>query len=295
MARARLLRPIALALLACSAGCTSVTYELRAEPLTAVEDQSASSANLAQRSYRQVMVLPPSGSERGQFDTNLAVLERALLRRGLTMIAPAVSARVVFNEDQPSGAQRRGGSELSDLERILIMARESRANAVLQIGELGDQGAARRLFVATPGVAPLREVTPGEWNRAAPAWRWALEAPVLRFTARLIDVESGEIMASLAMQGRLVHALPETWVGRLRPHDEKELLVLVEESFPFTGSQEAEASWLGEARRAVTDQMFNRVAALLTGGEGAQATSPGGEPGAEPAGPGEAAAPGDGR
>lgn len=266
-------------LLLLATGCTSITYELSAPPDQTVDDLSALAPRLKQRAYRQIMVLPPSGSERGQFDTNMAVLERALLSRGLTMIVPAVSARVVFNEEKNAAGveQRRGGSELSDLERILIMARESRANAVLQIGQFGWEGTSARCFVATRQTPPMREVTVAEHTGWDPAWRWVLEAPLLRFTARLIDVEDGEIVASLAMNGKAVHSLPGTYTARFKPDAEARRLRLISESFPFS-----QGAWVAEAQQRVTDELFNRVAQVITsGGAAAGAGQPGEEGGEE--------------
>lgn len=246
-----------------TAGCGGVTYELQAVPLPPLEDRSASSSALGQRSYQRVMVLPATGSGR-VLDAELAGLERALLQRGLTVVAPATSARVVFDEEHPE-TQRRGGGELSDLERTLLLGRAASAQVVLQVQRLAPDGLTRRLFVATRGVAPMREVGPDDWGRAAPAWRWALEAPLLCFTGRLIDVRTGEVLAVLELEGRLLDALPATYLARLRPDAQAEGLALVEESFPF-GGPEAEAEWVAGARARVTEQMFDAVAAAITQG-----------------------------
>src|SRR3990172_8126863 len=125
------------------AGCAhSITtaVPVGAEP----RDRSVAAAALREKVIASVMVLPSSGTVRGQFESALNLVERAFLERGVTVITPAVTGRVA-GRDAP-GEPRKEAADLTDLERALIMARQSGADAVLQVGEWDWRGVGSRYF-----------------------------------------------------------------------------------------------------------------------------------------------------
>ncbi len=106
------------------------------------------------------MVLPSRGSERGQV-SDLAEVERVLLEGGVRVISSGMTGRVVFD---PVGNRVETAANLSDLERALVLARSSSADALLQIVEFGwtDGG---RPFVYTAN--RFEEVAPGTQVQAS--------------------------------------------------------------------------------------------------------------------------------
>src|SRR5437016_1717275 len=149
----------------------------------------------------RVMVIPPSGTVRGQFDSVIALFEREFLRGGITVISGAVTGRVVLD---PSGGQQRveAASQLSDAERALIMAKETGADAILQIGEFGwtQTSVNSRFFICCRrGDAGYDEVSQAEYEnwtgrKAVLASHW------LTFVGRLMDVQNGEVLASFKVE-----------------------------------------------------------------------------------------------
>ncbi len=115
-----------------------------------MEDRSAPLRPSKQ--YASIMVLPPTGSERGQVG-ELVEVERLLLNSGFKVISSGVTGRVVTT------GQTAGAAPMSDLERALVLARTSHADALLQIAKL-DWEPSSRSFVADGG-GPYREVERG--------------------------------------------------------------------------------------------------------------------------------------
>ena len=101
-------------------GCSSM---LHVEP-TDVRNTSAIAPTKA--AYKSVMVLPPQGSERGAA-SELAALEKELLRRGIKVVSSGLTGRVVVEQTE-SGRGTEGAAGLSDLERALVLAKKSVAN-----------------------------------------------------------------------------------------------------------------------------------------------------------------------
>lgn len=154
----------------------------------AVRDRSAMRPTGGGPHVRSLMILPPTGSSRGDFDEYMHEFERAFLARGLKVVSSAVTGRVVQERKNESAAQ------LSDLERALILARETGADAVLQIGALSAKGTSTRYFCGEDG-AKVTDCDESAFSVAT--FGRALEGVVYVFQGRVIDVRSGEILAAI--------------------------------------------------------------------------------------------------
>jgi hypothetical protein len=136
------------------------------------------------------MVLPPRGSERGQA-SELSEVEHVLLAGGLRVISSGVTGRVVSDA---SGNRVEPAANLSDLERALVLARNSNANALLQISEIGWRPDQR---VLVRDGHRFREVAVGTQINSANLFR--VTESVFRLQARVIDVDTGEIVMSIEL------------------------------------------------------------------------------------------------
>jgi sugar phosphate isomerase/epimerase len=156
--------------------------------------------------YSSVMVLPPSGSERGQV-SELAQLEKALIKAGVRVISSGVTGRIVV---EGAGERKSDAAQsLSDLERALVLARKSGAEVLLQVMTLRwdrDDGSSR-WFALAEGDALRELATATEYESIRRDRRWRLIGPTLRFEAKLIDVESGEIVATADMSQSTVRQM----------------------------------------------------------------------------------------
>jgi hypothetical protein len=164
------------------------------------------------------MVIPPSGTVRGSGTTRgdseelLEFAEHALISRGLRVISPAITGRVAAAESERDEGQASRAA-LSDMERALILAQESNAEAILQIGKLTlakpESGSQNERLYFLPDrtgtqedVGTLREVSAEEYRRSAGIKGLSLiSGDHLTFTGRLVDVQTGEIMASFHLIG----------------------------------------------------------------------------------------------
>lgn len=229
-------------------GLTSLTVG----PRVPVHDQSVPTPQKS--AYASVMVLPPRGSERGAV-TDLASLEKALLKKGVRVISSGVTGRVVVD-----GAEgKRGGdtaTQLSDLERALVLARKSNADAILQVMEIGwrdDLPAVDRYYWFDDKTWHELEKKPeSDWfrqNRGKEHRLAIIRGPALAFQAKVIDVETGEIVAAVD--------LAQSTVGEI----ESKVLYL-----PKKGKKEVKIT-SDELRAAVIDAVMERLADVIVKGQ----------------------------
>jgi hypothetical protein len=142
----------------------------------------------SERRFGTMMVLPPRGSDRGQV-SDLADVERVLLASKIRVISSGVTGRVVLDQ---SGNRVETAANLSDLERALVLARNSNTEALLQIVDLGWTDRRRPFVLAGDR---YQEVAPG--TSVDPSHLVRVREAVFRFEARVINVEDGEIVMSI--------------------------------------------------------------------------------------------------
>lgn len=197
-------------------GCGS-TMTLTMEPHSPIiEDDSAVSKNMPK--YSRIMLVPPSGTASVAFEKNMAVAEREFIKRGLSLISPAVTSRVLEGVQSGKGGEDSGKeltnannevTKLSDVEKALIMAKRSNAEAILQIGAFdfqqprGRPGAAR-FFIKSPSGDNMMEVDEKTYYNVVGSdtlTRRGYGDHYVDFSGRLIDVQSGQVMASFHYLG----------------------------------------------------------------------------------------------
>jgi len=184
------------------AACGGKLITLSMVPLApAYVDESSVSPSLQSGIFDRIMIVPPSGSGGAEFQDNLAAIERSFIARGITVISPAITSRVILDDEGRDRQRSQSGLQLSEVERALVLARDSNADAVLQVGawrwtlaEASDHS--RRYFVEDVQGTSFAEVDLLAYERAGDRLTHVYEGDVLGFTGRLIDVETGEVIAS---------------------------------------------------------------------------------------------------
>ena len=198
----RVARALLIIMVGLLPACGGSLRTLNMTPLTpAYIDESSVSPSLRTGSFSRIMIVPPSGTAGVQFEENMAAIERSFIARGVTVISSAITSRVLADDRTRTTGQ--SGMDLSELERAVLLAKESRVDAILQIGmwewiedEASDRGT--RYFVASKGDDAFREIGRATFEAAVGSeiQLRAFAGPVLAFTGRFIDVESGEVLAS---------------------------------------------------------------------------------------------------
>lgn len=261
--RLRALASCAIAI--CLAGCggRGGATSLVVGPRMPVHDQSVPSPQKA--AYASVIVVPPQGSEHGAV-TELAYLERALLKHGVRVISSGVTGRVVVESSEGTKGGE-AGRHLSDLERALVLARKSNADAILQLIEMrwkDDVPDLYRYYWFAEGKwAEMSQKPDAEWykeNRKREGRLAVIKGPTLGFQAKLIDVESGEIVAAIDM----LHSTVDEVAGRT--------VVL-----PKKGRKEHRLASV-DLKDAVAESMMNRLAEVIVNGSPRAARMPAPEP-----------------
>lgn len=208
-------RPRKLILAVCVlllSGCAS--YQLQMSPSLAAVDESAVSPKLSQKKYTRLMVIPPSGTSRGQFDHQIALFEREFLKNGTTIISGAITGRVVAESENSLGKEGRTGRviDLSDAERALVMAKDTGADAILQIGawQFSDAVASRYFILDSDKGDRFVEVQLAEY-RSWTKEKFLFPSRILHFVGKLIDVSSAEVVASFKLKDAVNWNLPSEY------------------------------------------------------------------------------------
>lgn len=250
----------ALALALLSAGCGGKLITLSMAPLSpAYVDESSVSPSLQSGIFERIMIVPPPGSGGVEFQDNLAAIERSFIARGITVISSAITSRVILDDQGRERPRSESGLQLSEVERALVLARDSNADAVLQIGawrwilaDASDYG--RRYFVEDVQGTSFAEVDQLAYERTGDRLTHLYEGDVLAFTGRLIDVETGEVIASFKID------VPKVNVA-------DPLIV----TFDGGGEIQTESySWTDDTRKrqAATERaiatLFDRLAAIIS-------------------------------
>jgi len=243
------------------AGCGGSLSVLTMAPLSpAYVDESSVSPSLRSDSFSRVMIVPPSGTGGVQFEENLAAIERSFIARGVTVISSAITSRVIL--DEPGNRQRgESGLQLSEVERALVLARESNVDAVLQIGawdwiEQDRSENGRRYFVHDKEAKSFREVDRIAYEQSAGSnvVRRSFGGQVLAFTGRLIDVENGEVVASFKID------VPKVNLGDVLTVSYDGDGNVVSESYSWSDDERKDQA---ATNRAVS-QLFDRLASLIS-------------------------------
>jgi hypothetical protein len=181
--------------LAAFIGCAGAPATLH---LASREVRDSSVRVREQKRYASLMVLPPRGSERGEI-TVLAKLEMRLLRWDFRVISSGVTGRAV---QDPSGTQLESAAQLSDLERALVLAKRSNAEALFQVGRL-DWVPSKRSFVCTDTCTEVALGTPVLASDLI-----QVQEATLFLEGKLIDVEDGAVVMAFDIAQSTSQAVP---------------------------------------------------------------------------------------
>lgn len=179
-------------------GCAyplKVKVEARPESL---RDRSAVSTKATGPKVTGLIILPPAEASRGTFETYARSFERIFLNRGLRVVSPSITGRVVREQKTENAAQ------LPDIERALILAKETHVDALLQIGMLEFKGTRSRYFCGTTAES-VSACTDVKFREAE--YGRDLNGPLFELQARLIDANSAEVLAAFEMSTAVVDYL----------------------------------------------------------------------------------------
>lgn len=198
-------------------GCWS-THKLTMSKFKSPIDQSSFSPSLGERKFTKLMIIPPSGTARGVFEPKIVLFEREFVRRGITVISGAITGRVVLENPDSLAKKNEDAAELSDMERALVMARKTGADAILQIGDFWWSKNTRftRFFVAEEiDGAPFREVDKAEYD-GWPGVKKMFRSHEISFISRFVNLEDGEVIASFDIKMPANFLLPADYEATFR-------------------------------------------------------------------------------
>lgn len=239
-----------LAVLGMVSACSSVPV-LKMEASKAPIDDTVTSPAFKFGSLKKLMVISPAGAAAGKYDAVIGTFERELLRGGVTVISGAVTGRVA--------------GDASDVEKALVLAKKSGADAILQLGEWAwTKEAPNRRFFVFDGAKAYKEVSGPEYQ-ASNAMKYGFPSSELRFVGRLIHAETGEVLASFEVKSAANFNLPSTYTAQVEV--EKDKPVLKEENFTYANS-----AWFGDAVKATEVSIVKAVCDRLLHGAPVPAT-----------------------
>ena len=233
------------------------TLSMTSKPII---DKSVLAPKMGDKAYSKIMVIPPSGTIRGEYSPILATFERGLLKHGVTVVTPAVTGKVATNNTPELGKDGQVVG-LSDLERALIMAETTGAEAILQIGayEWAEGVAPTRFFVIQRGdkrEAPVFNEVAEDVYMANPLEnRIQYASNKLVFTGRLIDV-SGEVVATLNMALPTNYVLPRDYHAKFA--QELTGWQMSEQNYPYFSEY-----WIAKTQASAGEQIVEAVVKIL--------------------------------
>ena len=235
-------------------------------------DESAVSPDTSQGTFRRIIVLPPAGATRQQFETIIALFERELLRRGIKTISGGMMREALNAANAASAANSAVATPSSstptaapsenpgtELDRILKEARKLGADAILQINDWTWS----RDAVPSRFFALLQTSEGGEFHETSePEYhsfngpKYSFASPELRFVGRLFNVENGEVLGSFEVRSPSNFNLPGRYVANVEVRDRQP-------SVQFENFVYASPGWAEDARRktetAVVMAVCNRM------------------------------------
>jgi len=199
---------------------TACTYSLKMKAEVPPRNESVTAASLAAKKFNKYMIIPQQGTVRGAYDAQIALLESGFIKIGTTVVTAAVTARSVVDVNKKSEKCCDSGAtiaSLSDVERALLMAKESGADAILQIGAFEwskTEGMPARYFIRENDKAYYSEVAQKKYLDFV-GYKYLFNADRLVFIGRLIDVQTGEVMAAFDISCFANWTLPEDYQATL--------------------------------------------------------------------------------
>jgi hypothetical protein len=156
------------------------------------------------------MVLSAEGPNKASEEV-LSALEGNLMSRGIRVVSSGMTGRVVSDPGLLQGA-----TQLSQLERAIVLAKKANINCVFQVQRLdiGIRSASRYYHLNLSGRG-LQEVPSDAVSTLDPARLWTLTGPVWDINGKVIDVENGDVLAIIDISQSSVCARP-TQIFRLQ-------------------------------------------------------------------------------
>ena len=256
-------------------GCVSYT-QLEMVASKAPIDTSVISPKLDDISCSKIMIIPPSGTARGAFELQMTLFEKEFLRQGMTVISPAITGRIVMDSPDQTEEKNETGSILSDMERALVMAKNTGADAILQVGTFNwsERSDARFFVCPRGGTAPFEEVDRSQariWNGA----KVAFQSPQLEFVGKIVNVENGEVLATLDVSMPANYNLPENYrakylvygnTANLAAGSEENFryVVIKQETVGGILQRKPELPWFDEAQELTNQNLISYVAEQIS-------------------------------
>lgn len=252
------MRLLSLALIASLLAACAQVHTLRIEAEDHLIDDTAVSPRVAERGYRRVAVMPPPSS--GDEDDDalaLASLEAEFIRHGLEVYTSALSPTALAAASEGDVPDVAETEQLSQVERALLRARQTNAQALLQIKALkwsDDQ--VSRYFVLDGDAIILTSKDFYTWHDGFGRY---LKFPGVVFQGRLIDVASGEVVIAFSIRDNLLSGIEgayvETW----------EVAGGGDDATLRSTSAVLDEAWAFDAHARVMRRIFTRVAACIAG------------------------------
>lgn len=236
----------------------TVTLSMTSKPII---NNSVLVPKINGKAYSKIMVIPPSGTIRGEYSPLLTTFEREFLKRGVTVVTPASTGKIAVKDD--GGVWKdEAGLPLSDLERVLLMAEKAGVEAVLQIGAFAwsEKMNPTRFFILPSGAGRERsfnEVAEDVFIVHPEGDRFQYSANKLVFAGRLIDI-SGELVATLDMVLPANHVLPREYHAKFAPAPLQDGWETIGQNYPYFS-----AFWVAKAQTLAEEQVVEAVVNVL--------------------------------
>lgn len=228
-------------------------------------DRSVVSPKLQEKKFTKIIIVPSADANRSELEPRIMLIERSFLRLGVMVISPAITGRVVLDStDKLDEKKVEAIQDLSDTERALIMSNATGAEAILELDHFKwiFPPVKTRYFIGEEkDESDYREVTYEQWASWHGQKRHFL-SPVLVFAARVLDVKTGETVASFDLSMPANYTLPHDYRARYMydPIGDRLTKSKLIGEYTFVYNDE---SWLRRAMERTEGKVMEHVAATI--------------------------------
>ena len=144
---------------------------------------------------------------------NNALIEKVFLAKGLSIISPAITGRVVLTSPNEIEQKNEAAIGLSQLERALLLGKNAEVDAIINLERFGwgPKNIFSRYFILNNKEdESFKEVDIDEYEKSNNA-KVIYTSPYFQIKAKLINVNNGEILSTINLLLPANYALPDDY------------------------------------------------------------------------------------
>ena len=241
-----------------STGCSS-QYGLVMSSTKELVNQGASSPELAGKSYRDALLIPPTAGQFVDYADLVTRWDTTVLKAGMVPMSSIHSA--ILRSAATKIESAAGQQSLTQALKAIRDAGTDVAVGIVRL-EWSEEEKPSRFFILDESTeqTSFQEVEAIEYS----SWtgpKHSFNSPVLTFTAKIVDVATTQILGTIQIQAAANWSLPGDYSATLTLEDDQ--WVATEASFDYS-----DKIWIPGAKKATEDRILQLIVDTLPASAG---------------------------